>query len=327
MDWTRIFKSKPKPDPKIRWFGKLPTYPDYYSSPADAEWAVEFNDWVLKGFEVYQSRVKSQAQPVRRLPLAGCVIRLPQSGMTVFSSILDYGGDMRGRPFPICFYAAVPTPLWPGPTSDRLGPVFRVVRDLLALRRDVARFINQPGRFETAFGDHSVDFGELNGDAQDASWKSEGTATRFMDWFEQARSGLKISDAETWARTVHRWGRNLAQHEGPGFEPTLRFPLAMRLPLDLQVAGWMRWLESRMDVRRRLFSLMVSGELDRDSGHLTVIARNVVREDFLLLTSLAHSLPYLDDVMALEADDGSASGAIPADSSWMDFVESRPPLT
>ena len=52
MSWTNLFKSrggKAKADPRIRWFGKLPTYPDYYSSPADEEWAVEFNDWVLKG--------------------------------------------------------------------------------------------------------------------------------------------------------------------------------------------------------------------------------------------------------------------------------------
>ena len=84
MSWTSLFKkSRLKPDPKIRWFGKLPTYPDYYSSPADEAWVVEFNDFVLKGFEIYQRRFAQSGTPVPRLPVSGCFIRLPKSGMTV----------------------------------------------------------------------------------------------------------------------------------------------------------------------------------------------------------------------------------------------------
>ena len=59
MGWTDLFKSKSarqNPDPQIRWFGKLPTYPDYYSSKADEAWAVEFNSWVLKGYERFIGR-------------------------------------------------------------------------------------------------------------------------------------------------------------------------------------------------------------------------------------------------------------------------------
>ena len=42
MALKNLFKSKTgklKSDPRIRWFGKLPTYPDYYSSTADEAWA------------------------------------------------------------------------------------------------------------------------------------------------------------------------------------------------------------------------------------------------------------------------------------------------
>ena len=134
MGWTDLFKSKAgklKPDPKIRWFGKLPTYPDYYSSPADEAWAVEFNDWVMKGFELYRNRCAGNRDAHSRMPLCCCALRLPKSGMTVFASILDFGGDMRGRPFPVCFYAGLPAPHWPGPTSDTLVGATRVMRDLL----------------------------------------------------------------------------------------------------------------------------------------------------------------------------------------------------
>ncbi|MBN2559716.1 MAG: hypothetical protein JXQ75_02135, partial [Phycisphaerae bacterium] len=125
MSWTNLFKSKKgpnlTPDPRLRWFGKLPTYADYYNSTADEAWTREFNDWILDGYEIYYRRLKSAEADEprggnggkRRLPISACVIRLPKSGMTVLASVQDYGGDMRGRPFPISFYVAVPSEEWP----------------------------------------------------------------------------------------------------------------------------------------------------------------------------------------------------------------------
>lgn len=332
MDWSKLFKGKSKlrPDPRIRWFGKLPTYPDYYSSAADEEWAVEFNDWILKGVEVYQSRIRSTPQHGGRLPIAGCVVRLPRSGMTVFSSILDFGGDMRGRPFPMCFYAALPTALWPGPTSERLAGAASALRDILALRRDVARFINSPGRFEAAFGERFIDLDGLCNGTIDDSWVSQGKALSYAEWFQDARGGLKTDDAVGWARSIQRWGAQLVGHESKTFEPTFRFPLAMRRPLPVQVAGWIRWLETRIDVGRRNLSMIVSGELEHEAGHLTVIAREIVKEDFLLLTPAARMLPYLDDLLALDPANGADCGEVAetnqgesAESlgSWVDFVQ------
>ena len=178
MSWTNLFKSKSKlkPDPRVRWFGKLPTYPDYYSSQKDEDWVVEFNDWILKGFEIYQSRLRSQGVSVARLPVSGCAVRLPNTGMTVFASFLDYGGDMQGRPFPLSFYSGVPTSCWPGPTSDRLVDATGVIRELLMLRRHVPRFINSPGRFESTFGDRTVDLGNFDELGSDASWVTSAGA-------------------------------------------------------------------------------------------------------------------------------------------------------
>ena len=100
-----------------------------------------------------------------------------------------------------------------------------------------------------------------------------------------------------------------------------------------------------MDLKRRFLSLMVSGDLDSEAGSLTVIARAVMPDDFVLLTPLGRTLPYLDDLCSAgEVDDtndiaadaaASGSEAMPevgdgseASSigdrigSWIDFVES-----
>lgn len=320
MAFSKLFKSKPQPDPRVRWFGKLPSYGDYYSSPADADWVVEFNDWIMRGFELYQSRLRAANQPMKRMPISSCIVRLPQSGMTVLASVLDYGGDMRGRPFPMCFYVGLPTPQWPGPTCGRVPAAARAVRDLMSLRSDVAHFLNSPGRFESVFSDQSVPLDGFNPESQDESWRVQGKSLDFGDWFREAAAGMKIPLPGVWLLQSRHWGERVKSCDGKDFEPTLRFPLATRYSLEVQVAGWFRWMEKRMDLSRRAMSLLVVGDLERETGHLVVIARAPVKDDFLLLTPLASSLSYVDDLCALTAPpDATSAASLP--KSWVDFVE------
>lgn len=312
MSWTDLFKSKKgTPDPRIRWFGKLPTYADYYSSKTDASWAVEFNDWILKGYEVFHSRLAGDPKKKRMLPVGSCVIRLPKSEMTVLASIMDYGGDMRGRAFPMCFYVGVPTSQWSGPTSDHLADSTRVIRDLLALRREVTHFINAPGRFESCFGDREVDLTGVDDETADASWEREARAIRLDDWFKGAQSSLKIDDRETWFDVVMKWGDSIAAMESKSFEPTLRFPLSSGISSEVQLAGWIRWLEGRMDLARRSYSLLITGELNNGASRLSIVARDLLPDDFLLLSDVADTLQYVDDVCEAKVDESSVERAEP----------------
>src|SRR5438270_4064172 len=102
MKWAELFKSKSKApkleaDPTVRWYGKLPTYGDYYFSNTDQGWAVEFNEWVQSGVALYDEKRRAATTHLpKRWPIAYCIVRLPQSGMTVLATILDFGGDNVG---------------------------------------------------------------------------------------------------------------------------------------------------------------------------------------------------------------------------------------
>ncbi len=329
MSWKDLFKSKSakgKPDPRLRWFGKLPTYADYYSSPADEDWAVEFNDWVLKGFEVYMAR-QHEGRSARRTS-AAAALRLPKSQMTVFTSIHDYGGDMRGRPFPLCFYVGMPSSLWPGPTSGRVAPALRLMADLTRLRDQIVRFFNAPGRFEAVFGGREFDFSGLEAEAPDDSWTQSARKLSFADWFREARECLKTEDAALWRRRADEWGASIAKLEGAEFGPTLRFPLVMNMSIEPQVAGWVRWLEQRLDLNHRHVSLLVSHDSGPATGRLTVVARDLMPDDFLLATPLSGSLQYVDDLCALPASTGAApddaapkSESVRLPETWSEFVD------
>ena len=107
----------------------------------------------------------------------------------------------------------------------------------------------------------------------------------------------------------------------------------MSMPFEPQVAGWIRWLEQRMDLKRRFLSLIVSHDSGPATGRLTVIARSLMPEDLLLTTPLSGSLQYVDDLCALQAPGGEGTENAPADpisvrapDTWSDFVEtSRTP--
>ncbi len=327
MGWKDLFKSKPpdlKPDPRLRWFGKLPTYADYYSSAADADWVVEFNDWLLKGCELHFSRQPSAKREMHLQTVSG-ILRLPKSGMTVFASIQDYGGDTRGRPFPIAFYVATPTAGWPGPTSDRVLPGLRVLNDLLRTRDLVVRFVNAPARFEGVFGGRTIDLAGLAADAGDPSWRTAAQATPMESWFAQAAACLKDGDSASWCAAVASWGGNIARLESEDFGPTLRLPLVMNLSVELQVAGWLRWLARRINVEQRFLSLLIQKDSVPGTGRLTLIARDLLPEDYLLFTPLASSVKYVDDACALggaPSADGAGATNVQAPESWAEFAES-----
>ncbi len=331
MGWTDLFKSKKgaagKADPRIRWFGKLPTYADYYSSTTDEGWAVEFNDWILKGYEIYHSRLKDTDKHNRRLPFSRCAVRLAKSGMTVLASIQDYGGDMRGRPFPLVFYVGLPDGQWRGPTSDRVPGAARVMRHLDELSRDVIRFHNSPSRFDTVFGDREAELGWLDAESRDDSWLEQAGKVTLGDWYAGVEPIVGDASLEDWLRGVSAWGQDISRHESETFEATFCFPLAPTITIEVQASGWVRWLEARMDIARRNLSLFATGGGAHGAGRFAVVARKAVEaEDFLLVTPLATTLSYVDDLSKLKRgsgdDDGSAGPAVRLDgaSTWKEFV-------
>ncbi len=354
MGWTDIFKSKSskaKADPRVRWFGKLPTYGDYYRSRGEDDWSEEFHALILKGFEFYQSRAPGGTRHAR-LPISTAVIRLPESDMTAFASVLDYGGDNRGRPFPMLFYVGVPTAQWPGPTSGQMVAAGRVLRELLGLKREVSHFLNSPGRFEQTFDDRTVELAGLAADDTDESWRKALSAVSLADWFSGVPCGLNGADARQWRRAVAAWGDAIAAHESKSFEPTLCFPLSSAAPFDGQAAGWIRWLDNRIDLRRRTCSLIVTGEgaatpnpaapgqvrtpqPGSAPGRLCVVARDLIPDDFLLFTPLAATLPYVEDPAAKPAppdaangpqSDANAPNSPREPATWIEFVEALPSL-
>jgi hypothetical protein len=341
MSWTSLFKSKStklKPDSRVRWFGKLPTYPDYYSSSPDESWAVEFNEWVIKGFELYQARHESwidSAGPTSRrlpkIPIAAGALRLPKSEMTVLTSIMDFGGDMRGRPFPLCLYVGIPTSFWPGPTSNAVCGAAQAIRDLGDMGREIPYFLNHPGRFETLVDGRTVDLSGIAAIEDGDWWIAEAESLSMDTWFSETVSGLKVEDLRTWVGLASRWGDHIAGLENKKFQPTLRFPLARSISHEVQTAGWIRWLEQRMNLKRRSVSLVLSGDPAKRGGRLAVVARDLVPDDFLLLTERWATLPYVDDLSEVDieehesrmtgppGDGGAAAHAMP--ETWRDFVE------
>lgn len=335
MGWSDLFRSKSsrlEPDPRLRWFGKLPTYADYYSSATDVDWAVEFHDWLLKGVELHLSRAIGS----RRVPSALLMVRLPKGKMTVFATLQDYGGDMRGRPFPLVFYTAVPTALWPGPTSDAIPAAVRVFEILGKQWDRVSRFFNAPGRFEAVFGGQELNLDELASATQDGAWAAVARRLSLEQWFEAARPGREDTKLADWVSLVARWGQSIAQLESEEFEPTLRFPLAPTLPLEVQIAGWMRWLERRMAVEKRALSLLVTPDEGGSQARLNVVARELVADDFLLLTAAGASLSYVDDLCRVaerptgtgESEPATAAEVVPMVAptpvgTWADLIEAE----
>lgn len=330
MGWKDLFKSKsmvvPKADPRLRWFGKLPTYGDYYTSALPGDWAPQFNDWILKGYEQYMIRSQELGSKPARLPRSLFLLRRPKGEYTVIGLFDDYGGDNRGRPFPICFYIAAPTLNMPGPTSATLGSVKPVFDELLSLERDISNFFRVPGRFDSVFGGRELRLPDFERPVVDTSWKDAIGDVSLADWLNRAVGGL-VDPSPRWFERVRQFGRGIVQYaqEQEDFEPTLRFPLVPEIPPVAQACAWLRWLERRMPLDERYISLFLPVVTSDPAARLTVIAREPVAEDFQLLADKLDPPAYVDDLSRLapkasEAASNDDPGDVP-EGSWLEFIE------
>lgn len=331
MNWTDIFKSrstKLKADPRVRWFGKLPAYADYYTSPTDQEWPLEFNEWILKGYEVYRERLahSQSAAGASPLPAAEIILRLPRADMTVLASLRDYGGDARGRAFPFCFYVAVPTGLWGGPTGGQSIFATHVAQDLHALHREVERIAHAGGDFPVIFGERELDLSALDEDAGDGAWREDARRISIESWFRGIEAGVKVKDRDVWLRLAMRWRDRFDAAGAKDSGRALCLPLSTGIPSELQQAGWLEWLASRVNLRRCALSLVLVGDLVDRPGRLAVMMRAPRAEDFLLATALSSTLSYVDDLADLRENDAGGTRRAPAGKggvtweTWLDFV-------
>jgi len=332
MGWKDLFKGKGarrKPDPQVRWFGKLPTYADYYSSAADADWVLEYNDWLLKGCELFYARRRSHGVEAR-LPAGACAVRMPKSQMVVLAALLDYGGDMRGRPFPLSFYVGVPAEIWPGLTAQSVLPVLRVLSELIGLREQVNRFFKAPARFEAVFGGRELDLSTVCGEVEAESWEVAAGRVSLAEWFALAGPVLRAQSVEAWIGALDAWGARLAQLNDEETGPTLRLPIVSRLPTEPQIAGWVSWVERRVNLDRWPVSLLATIDPQEATGGVTLVCRDVVAEDFLLLTPLRGTLAYVDDASQVTGDVvpggdadaalGEGRSSVRAPATWRDFA-------
>ncbi len=330
MGLRNFFRSRNdglKPDPKLRWFGKLPTYADYYRTQGDEAWTVELCDWLLKGFELYCARQAGEGRRPERLANAIGVLRLPESQMTALVAFFDFGGDARGRPFPMCFYVGIPTELCLGLTLDRVAGVLKVLGDLMELRQEVELFTASARSIDDVFGSREMEVGALETNSMGADLWVTADQVDWNVWFDRIKPLLRIEDRAAWLSCVEAFGANLTASESRTFEPTVSFPIAGQSPLEIQVAGWIVWLGHRIDLGRRSLSLFVSGDLQAGPGSLTTVAHDLMPEDFLLLTSQATSLSYLDSLERVGGADGNSDSPCSEElefrhESWRKFMDS-----
>jgi hypothetical protein len=317
-------------DTALRWFGKLPTYGDYYSSATDRDWTVEFHDWILKGFVAYRNCGATQEGSPSVVHRSSWVVRLPKSNVTVLSAIADYGGDSHGRSFPLCFYVGLPTPTWPGPTANTVMDAMGVLDRLADVHAELGGVLASSRNVESVFSPRDLDVAAVSASGQNDSWRTVASETPFDKWFAGASALLKTKEQTAWVEAVMRWGQAIRSLESESRDATLRLPLSDAAPVDAQVAGWLCWLASYMDLERRRFSFAVTADSAHRASHLTVITRKVVPEDFLLGTSASGTLRHVDDACRLGCvevelvEDSSASTRPRAGvDRLIDLVEGR----
>lgn len=303
----QVFGRSSAPDASVRWFGKLPSAADYLTRQDQPPWAKAFADWMIAGVEAYHRVVPRRADDERMPPSWG-IVRLPKSDVSVIFSMRDYGGDARGRDFPLAYFIGVQSNRVSGPTCDECAALFSIVLELdgfhAALEADVsAKGGPGSGRFDS----RAISLQGFDAPVPSRDWSEAARRLPWLQWFRAVQGPHSMSDAEEWKRVLDTWSARITAADGPGFQPNLRFPLARNASWELQVRGWLVWLESRMRLHERFCTCLCATRTAAGDDALNLLARTVVPDDFMLLTSRASQLEYMDWAGRMSASNADAA--------------------
>lgn len=310
----KLFGGESKGEVLLRAYGKLPYYAEYRRLEIAPGAPTAFSQWLDAGRLAWaKSTTKAPSGSVRTLR---AMIRVPGTKDIAIASIWD-SRDSIGRVFPFCFFVigapdafgATPMERWASATAlctqfDRYyvesrslsagGDFYRLFdkRTLPSKPADVAD--RARGNVDAA---RAIEAG-----AWLRSWVHNAPGDR-LGWF-------------TGAAAKSEWFRN---HPDSMADMAMSFPLAAGFPLAAQASLWLDWAAPAIVACGKAASV-IAPAIESGSPDLHLIVRDVVPDDFQLLTTDDTGYPYVERI----SHNGQA-GVAP-NGSLLDWLKTPPPV-
>jgi hypothetical protein len=317
--FEKLFRGdEPAGDTVVRAYGKLPMYAEYRRLEVAPGTATLFSRWMDEGRLAWaKSPTRSPHGATRPTRL---MVRLPETKEAIIASVWD-SRDSLGRVFPFAFFVVTPidalgaNPLVQWTAAASLHRAFDRMHGELST-------LGTGGDFYRHYAKRSVPLRGEDLEERVNALYEDARQVGIEEWFGGLGLDKSVTPAAWFDGLMRRADRWRAQPPSLA-EAALSCPLAAKLSYGAQLVVWLQWIGPLLQKSGRTPWIVMPAENSAASS-VTLLIRDLLPDDFQLLTSDADAYGYVEKLAAVPAGAGEALRAAPG-GGFLDWVIANAP--
>jgi hypothetical protein len=335
-----------KDEALLRAYGKLPMYAEYRRLEVAPGPPTVFSQWMDAGRLAWVQAAAQRGDP-GAVVASRLAVQLPGVKELVIASIWD-SRDTVGRIFPFCFFATCPPDALGADPVERWVAACSIFREFDRAHLEMS-VLGRGGDFYRHYRGRTITLRPADLAEQVRSLMQQAAQIDAQTWF--ANAGFAASNdgdgatgeggssgdagsgrdggvtAKDWFSSLARRSARWRSQPADVSQIAVGCPLSKEAPADVQMALWLRWLEPfARHAHRPLAMIAPAGrETDGRAGYL--VLRDIMPDDFQLLTSQAAEYGFMDDLARPSAAPPDAASVVPPQGSLLSWLASQGPST
>jgi hypothetical protein len=298
----------------LRAYGKLPIYAEYRRLDVSPGTPTVFSQWMDAGRLAWvRSPSKSATGSTRPSRL---VIGLPGTKEAVVASVWD-SRDSLGRAYPFAFFVVCPPEALGNDPLERWVSAAGIHRAFERLYAGL-HSLGSGGDFYRFYQKHTILLRPEDLSERVRGLRDDATKIVTEPWFKAVSWDGEVAPPLWFAgllRRAERWKTQPAALT----DLAISFPLAQGFSYEAQVVLWLEWLAGLFKKIGKMPWLVVPTESERSAPALHLVVRDLLPDDYQLLTTDDRAYSYVEHLSSPPAAN-AGTAAIPASDTPTDSL-------
>jgi hypothetical protein len=300
----------------LRAYGKLPFYAEYRRLELSPGTPTAFSQWLDAGRLAWvRSSAKSEKGATRASRL---LVGLPDTKEAIVASVRD-SRDNLGRVFPFAFFVVCPPELLGRDPVERWVAASSIHRSFDQLHTRL-HSLGSGGDFYRLYKKHVITLRPENLGERVRELREEAARIMVEPWFAALGLDGKVEPASWFAGLLRRAERWKSESSGLA-NLAVSCPLARDASCGAQVVLWLEWFGGLLKKTRKMPWLVVPQEANQCGAALSLVMRDLLPDDYQLLTTDDRSYGYVESLASAPAAEGAAPPVDTPDGSVLSWFK------
>lgn len=320
----KLFGGEPaKRQTVLRAYGKLPIYAEYRRLELSPGTPTTFSQWMDAGRLAWvRSSTKSEIGTTRASRL---LVGLPGAKQAIVANVWD-SRDSLGRAFPFAFFVVCPSEVLGSDPVERWVAAVNIYRSFDGLYAQL-HSLGSGGSFYRFYQKHTIALQPEDLARRVRSLREDAARIAAEPWFDQLALDGEVAAARWFAGLLHR-GQRWTARSGALTDMAVSCPLARGFPYETQVVLWLEWLGGLFKKIGKTPWLVVPMEHEQSAPALSLLLRDLLPDDYQLLTTDDHAYGYVEHLSsppAVEVEAAAPEAVEAPTGSLLEWLKAHAP--